>query len=742
MRFKLRKLFSLSLGLGFLVLGASRAEALTFVPYIDPNPPVDVGTGTANTVFYLDSSYGGEIASPLGFTLHAFNTNAVAVRFSVAGAAATAANTYIWLYADTTVTGTFIQVPIDDCSGLPIGASGECNNGTVDGFAIGVNFNRICTNVQVLGCSGANTVAVSGASAGFHLRIVSGSNSDAPPGSAMAVTSGVLLNVVPQSTAPTILTPLPLPGFFPGDHSIIIDTSGLIAGPSNGSSPAFISTYIAAQKGGAVPSPESGSTVYASVPYRSSNQEVTGFENSTAGTPINYDLHLGVQDSAGALFFSTVDYPNVFATDIQGFLRDSKCFVATASYRNGRAPGVMLLRHFRDEVLVNSEIGRDFIGWYYRYGPIAADWLIAHPIFRSIALMALRPLQAFAWVTLHPAILAVPFVALLVFLGFFALFFRRRISLFGFFLLALTLSASEARASDQPYIDSLISELPKDPNAATAGDSSPFIHSIKKKLTKEEDSTGFSEREKKEIGPDSSEGYTQRIQKELPPVTGSAIDDYRKGKPLHANKGSLNTRSAFGFNFLASANRTYTAGTNQQVAYETVYGNGWVPEFNLHYEWRPFTASFIKKFGLYGSVGTSFTKAFGVFDRQDTRFGATSKTKFTFIVLPVNVGLIYRLNVFDFMWPYFAGGPSIIGLIENRNDKQKSHHGYDFGYWFTGGVAFGLDWLSPKASWDQYETAGVKHSYFNVGYSYLESVAGGLAEFTVDGVEVGFTFEL
>ena len=81
-------------------------------------------------------------------------------------------------------------------------------------------------------------------------------------------------------------------------------------------------------------------------------------------------------------------------------------------------------------------------------------------------------------------------------------------------------------------------------------------------------------------------------------------------------------------------------------------------------------------------------------------------------------------------------------FIEQRNDKSKGHHGYTFGYWFTGGVAFGLDWLSPKASWDQYESTGVKHTYFTLDYSYLESVGGGLVEFTVDGVKAGFTFEL
>jgi hypothetical protein len=154
----------------------------------------------------------------------------------------------------------------------------------------------------------------------------------------------------------------------------------------------------------------------------------------------------GVQDSAGAITFDTVAYTQVFATDIQGFLRESNCFVATASYRNGRAEGVMLLRKFRDEILSSTEFGRDFIGWYYQYGPIAANWLIDHPIFRSVSLSFLLPLQAFAWITLHPGVLAIPLLSLFLFIGF---FFRRSRVFFGITLATLVLSPPKAIAVDQ-----------------------------------------------------------------------------------------------------------------------------------------------------------------------------------------------------------------------------------------------------------------------------------------------------
>lgn len=314
--------------------------------------------------------------------------------------------------------------------------------------------------------------------------------------------------------------------------------------------------------------------------------------------------------------------------------------------------------------------------------------------------------------------------------------------------LALLSFVTEVRSAEptshQPYIDSLISELPKESYSGTASNPDPYIQSIRKNLkaSPNEDTTGYTEELRKELPiKDGSEGYSERLGTVLPKDSGSAIEDYRNGRKLKANKGSLETRSAFGFKLFASATRTYSAGENQDISYDSVYGTGWVPDFAIHYEWRPFTGSFMKKFGLYSSIGASFTKALGKLNYQGP-FGTDSRTEFKFITLPVNTGLIYRMNFADIIYPYFAGGPSAIGIIEQRNDKTDGNRGYTLGYWFSGGVALGLDWISPKNSWEQYESTGAKHTYLTLDYTRLESLGGGLVEFTVDGVEVGFTFEL
>ena len=49
----------------------------------------------------------------------------------------------------------------------------------------------------------------------------------------------------------------------------------------------------------------------------------------------------------------------------KGILDGDPCFVATAVYGDNNAPQVQILREFRDKVLMESNIGRSFVNFYY-----------------------------------------------------------------------------------------------------------------------------------------------------------------------------------------------------------------------------------------------------------------------------------------------------------------------------------------------------------------------------------------
>ncbi|OQX14100.1 MAG: hypothetical protein BWK76_15240 [Desulfobulbaceae bacterium A2] len=99
------------------------------------------------------------------------------------------------------------------------------------------------------------------------------------------------------------------------------------------------------------------------------------------------------------------------------------CFIATAAYGSVLSPQVQLLRRFRDEVLLHTDMGRSFVRWYLKTSPPVAEYLRRHDTARLLTRWALYPLVGAAALALHQQ-LSLCLGGGLVLLGLF--WFRRR----------------------------------------------------------------------------------------------------------------------------------------------------------------------------------------------------------------------------------------------------------------------------------------------------------------------------
>jgi len=78
----------------------------------------------------------------------------------------------------------------------------------------------------------------------------------------------------------------------------------------------------------------------------------------------------------------------------------SGCFIATAAYGTETAEQLDVLRAFRDQVLLQSPIGSQFVKWYYKTSPPIADFISEHSILRAVVREALiDPIVALTKVT-------------------------------------------------------------------------------------------------------------------------------------------------------------------------------------------------------------------------------------------------------------------------------------------------------------------------------------------------------
>lgn len=103
--------------------------------------------------------------------------------------------------------------------------------------------------------------------------------------------------------------------------------------------------------------------------------------------------------------------------------------------------------------------------------------------------------------------------------------------------------------------------------------------------------------------------------------------------------------------------------------FEQMYGGGSHSVILYDYEWQP-----LNKWGKLGfQFGSGLFAASGPGHFAD---GTESIEKYNFYVVPVNLGVVYRLEFLQKQWfaPYVSGGGTYNLVVEMRDDNEKTNY--------------------------------------------------------------------
>jgi hypothetical protein len=104
------------------------------------------------------------------------------------------------------------------------------------------------------------------------------------------------------------------------------------------------------------------------------------------------------------------------------------CFIATAAYGSSLADDVVVLKKFRDNILLKNSVGRSFVRFYYEVSPSLSEYIKGHESLKTAVRIGLMPLVAISYSTLHfgPTITLTLLVVFLVTPIFLVSSYRRR----------------------------------------------------------------------------------------------------------------------------------------------------------------------------------------------------------------------------------------------------------------------------------------------------------------------------
>lgn len=399
--------------------------------------------------------------------------------------------------------------------------------------------------------------------------------------------------------------------------------------------------------------------------------------SAVGGSLINYQRYCfvyGTKNLAQNIYRFVLGAVNGCATpsEVVGLLNDQHCFISTAAFGSDMAPEVSLFRKFRNEFLLNNSLGKQFVKYYYLYSPPLANFIAQSDYLKAMARMFLYPLLVFSYLSLNYGILvallslAVALILLSQVCKF--LFRNKKVLLVLILLISLNLKAvdePETKRVAHPGAAQGLVRIRKDGS---------YVYDVPFEIKNQSNHLSIGQSNHPDVS-----------------VTIETTDSL----------GNVNGKKVLDFDDF------YEGASNLLISYD--------------FEKYPWIGN-----GMLGyQLGFSFMYADGHGRLKAVSAGATpavSVEKFSFLTLPLNFGLVYRLQYKNLqkLVPYIAGGGTYVILAEKREDQSRIYYTNGLGFYAAGGLLLNLSAFSSEQAFQLNSEYGIGNLWFTLEFRLIE----------------------
>ncbi len=371
-----------------------------------------------------------------------------------------------------------------------------------------------------------------------------------------------------------------------------------------------------------------------------------------------------------------------------GILDDKSCFISTAAFGSNFADEVKTFRHFRNQYLMKTTLGKLFVHYYYKFSPPLADFISQSEFLRALARGVLYPFFAFSYIALNygfAAALLTLIVLFILILSIRKVVKQKTLLLFLMLLIFAPLLKAQTESGEK-----VIQHQDAQNGLVKIKKDGTYIYDSDRPFKKDSSRITFGQAQQPEIS--------------------IAIE---KTSAKGAGTGEFKT-----FNF------------------QDFYGEASHLIIGYDYEWFPWVNQ--GKFGVQGGVSMMFAQGHGI----QTASLESSAENYTFVTLPLTLGPVYRFEYKDkqLVAPYVSGGGTYTVLIEKREDKSKPNVTASPGFYAAGGALLNLSVIDSESGFALDSEYGISNLWISVEYRIIE-VDSDNFKFSNRYVNAGLTFD-